>query len=320
MKFLPDVHHCVYWVLAKIWTPNSSHKIGSKFFIDHCQSWKGDLFVCENVWFFRGWILIRLTWNLSRFVPNSVEILTWNFRKKLFRENFFRKYVQIKAFFCQNLWNFALLFAILFWVRIVLKKFTEVLSYVICTQVRRHVQKLITKRRYGEGKSGRFVFEKPVLFTLGLGLITRYSLGVLVWFFYQTFITVSIEFWLRFEPHIRPTTLWIKKNLGTARDERKVCLCVKLFDFFVVNTHLFDLKFVAFCPKFNGDSYVEFQEKTISGEFFINFFKPRLSSTKTSKTNFVSFQPSIPLISCQSYGLHMDVSSSRKPINYIVAT
>jgi len=38
--------------------------------------------------FFRVWILIRLTWNLSRFVPNSVEILGWNFKKKLFRENF----------------------------------------------------------------------------------------------------------------------------------------------------------------------------------------------------------------------------------------
>ena len=38
--------------------------------------------------FFRGWILIRLTWSLSRFVPNSVEILTWNKRKKLFREDF----------------------------------------------------------------------------------------------------------------------------------------------------------------------------------------------------------------------------------------
>ena len=30
----------------------------------------------------------RLTWNLSRFVQNSVEILTWNFRKKPFRETF----------------------------------------------------------------------------------------------------------------------------------------------------------------------------------------------------------------------------------------
>jgi len=38
-----------------------------------------------------------------------------------------------------------------------------------------------------------------------------------------------------------------------------------------VNTHPFDLKFVAFCPKFSGDSYVEFREKTIMGLFFINF-------------------------------------------------
>jgi len=60
------------------------------------------------------------------------------------------------------------------------KKFTQVLSYVFCTQVRRHVHKQMTKRRYGEEKSGRFVFGKPVFSTLGLGLTTPYSLGILV--------------------------------------------------------------------------------------------------------------------------------------------
>jgi len=52
----------------------------------------------------------------------------------------------------------------LFWVRIVLKTFTQVLPYVACIQVRRHVHKTITKRRYGEENPGRFVFGKPVLF------------------------------------------------------------------------------------------------------------------------------------------------------------
>jgi len=53
--------------------------------------------------FFFGLILIRLTRNLSRFVPNSVEILTWNFRRKLFRENFSEIFVQTKAILYQNL-------------------------------------------------------------------------------------------------------------------------------------------------------------------------------------------------------------------------
>ena len=160
----------------------------------------------------------------------------------------------------QNLWNFGLISAISFWVRIALKKkFTQALSYVVCTEARRHVHKRITKKRYGEETPGRFVFGKPVLFTLGVGLTTPYSLGILVWNFYQTFVTVSIEFWLRFEPHIRPTRLAINFLFVTARAERKVRLCV--------NTHPFDLKFVAFCPKFSGDSWVEFQEKTILGEF-----------------------------------------------------
>jgi len=192
MKFLPDVRHCVYWVWAEIWGPDSSHRIGNKFFIDQCQSWKEGSFVCETIWFFRGRILIRLTWNLSRFVANSVEILTWNFRKKLFRENFseilckprlsFTKTCEISPYFRQ----------FLFRVRIVLKNFTQVLPYVVCTQVRRHVHKRITKGWYGEENPGRLVFGKPVLFTLGLGLTSPYSLGVFVWHFYQTFVTVSI--------------------------------------------------------------------------------------------------------------------------------
>jgi len=68
----------------------------------------------------------------------------------------------------------------LLWVRIALKKFTQVLSYVVCTQVRRHVHEQMTKGRHGEEKPGRFVFGKLVLFTLSLGLTTPYSLGILV--------------------------------------------------------------------------------------------------------------------------------------------
>jgi len=141
--------------------------------------------------FFPRWILIRLTWNLSRFVPNSVKILTWNFRKKLFLENFSEILLKIKAILYRNLWNFALLSAILFCVSIALKKFTEALSYVVCTQLSRHVHKQITKRRWGEEKPARFVFGKPVLFTLGPGLTTPYCLGILVWNFYQTFVIMS---------------------------------------------------------------------------------------------------------------------------------
>ena len=96
----------------------------------------------------------------------------------------------------------------------------------------RHIHKQITKRRYREQKPGHFVFGKPVLFTLGLGLTTPYSLGLFVWKFYQTFIIVCIEFWLRFEPQIRPTRFSINFLFITARVERKARLCVKLFDFF----------------------------------------------------------------------------------------
>jgi len=44
----------------------------------------------------------------------------------------------------------------------------------------RHVHERIIKERYGDENPGRFDLGKPVLFTLGLGLTTPYSLGVLV--------------------------------------------------------------------------------------------------------------------------------------------
>ncbi len=116
--------------------------------------------------------------------------------------------------------------------RIVLKKFTRLLSYGVCTQVRSHVHKKITKRRYGEEKPWRFVFGKPVFLALGLGLTTPYSLDNLVWNFFQTFVIVSDKFWLRFENQIRLTRLAINFLFVTVRAERRVRLWAKLFDFF----------------------------------------------------------------------------------------
>ena len=52
-----------------------------------------------------------------------------------------------------------------------------------------------------------------------------------------------------------------------------MCETIEFFSW--VNTHPFDLKFVAFCPKFSRNSYVEFKEKTISGEFFRNFVQTK---------------------------------------------
>nr|AGV40498.1 hypothetical protein [Phaseolus vulgaris] len=137
-------------------------------------------------------------------------------QEKTILGDFFRNFVQTKAILYRNLSNFALLYAILFWIRIALKIFAQVLSYVVCIQtfftvsiefwlrfepqirptrlainflfstaraerkVRRHVHKQITKRRCGEEKQGRFVFAKPLFFTLDLRLTTPDSLGILV--------------------------------------------------------------------------------------------------------------------------------------------
>ena len=87
---------------------------------------------------------------------------------------------------------------------------------------------------------------------------------------------MSIEFGLLCEPEIHPIRFAINFLFIIVRAEREVHLTVKLFEFYVwVNTHLFDLKFVAFCPKSSRDSYVEFQEKTISSDFFRNFVQTK---------------------------------------------
>jgi len=55
LKFLPDVFHCVCCVFAETWARDSSHKIGNKLFIHHCQGWKEGSFVCETLWIF-SWV------------------------------------------------------------------------------------------------------------------------------------------------------------------------------------------------------------------------------------------------------------------------
>jgi len=132
------------------------------------------------------------------------------------------------------------------------------------------------------GKEARFVFGKLVLFTLGLGLTTPYSLGILVWTFYQTLVTVSIDFWLRFEPRIRPKRPAINFLFIIARAERKVLLCVKLFDFFrgwILIRLTWNL--LRFIPNLVEIFTWNFRKKLFRENFSEIFCKPRLSSTKT---------------------------------------
>jgi len=130
LKFLPDVRHCVCWVLAEIWAPDSAHKIGNIFFIHHCQGWKEGSFVCETVWFF-SWVNTHpFDLKFIAFCPKFSGDSYVEFQAKTISGGFFINFFQTKAILYQNLWNFALLFAILFRVRIALKKFIQVLPYV----------------------------------------------------------------------------------------------------------------------------------------------------------------------------------------------
>ena len=109
MKFLPDVRHCVYWVLAESWAPNSSHKITNKFFIHHCQGWKEGSFVCETVSFFSWANTHPFDLKFVAFCPKFSGDSYVEFQKKNISGEFSKNFVQTKAIFYQNLWNFALL-------------------------------------------------------------------------------------------------------------------------------------------------------------------------------------------------------------------
>ena len=206
--------------------------------------------------FFRGWILLRLNWNLSRYVPNSVEILTWNFRKKLFRENFSRKPRLYTTETCE-IWPYILQF--LFCVHTALKIFTQVLWYFVCTQVRRHVHTWITKRRYGEEKARRFFFRKTSFVHYRSGTYYALLLGC---------------FGLKSLPEVRHCVYWVLAEISATDSSHKILnkLIIDHYQgckegsfvretvwfFSWVNTHPFDLKIVACCSKFSGVSYVKF--------------------------------------------------------------
>ena len=129
-----------------------------------------------------------------------------------------------KALLFLDLQNFALLYAILYWVHFALKisENTYISTFIcrLCPFIdarpkRKH------KKRYKEEKPGHFVFGKtsfPVSFAINPGLISPYSLGTLIINFYQTF-------------HIVWNSLII----------------------FKLNTRPFRLKSVAFRPKFCWD-------------------------------------------------------------------
>jgi len=160
LKFLPDIHHGVFWVLAEIWAPYSSHKIGNKFFIHHCPDLKEGSFECENVWFFSWANTHPFDLKFVALCPKFSGDSYVEFQEKTISGEFFRNFVQTKAILYRKLWNIALLSEILFSNRIVLKKFTQVLSYVVCTQVRRHIRKKNHKGKIRGRKTRTFCFRK----------------------------------------------------------------------------------------------------------------------------------------------------------------
>ena len=130
LKLSPHIRHCVYWVLAEVWAPDLSHKIGNNFFLRHFQSWKEGSFVCETVWFF-SWVNTHLfDLKFVAFCPKFSGDSWVQFKEKTIPGEFFRNFVKTKAILYRNLWNSGLIYAISFRVRIAPKKIHK--STVVC--------------------------------------------------------------------------------------------------------------------------------------------------------------------------------------------
>ena len=239
--------------------------------------------MCETVWIFSLANTHPFDLKCVALCPKFSGDSYVEFQEKNNFGRIFQKFCANQGYLYQKLWNFALLSETVFWVCIALKRFTRVLAYVICTQVRSHVHKQITKRRYGGEKPGRLVFGKPVLFTLGLGLTTPYSLGILVWNFYQTFVTVSIEFSLRFEPQIHPTKLAINFLLSLSWLKARFVLCeiVWFFCWRILIRLTWNLS--RFVPNSVEILTCNFRKKLFRENFSEILCNPRLSFTKTSE-------------------------------------
>jgi len=182
MNFSPDISHCVYWVLAKIWAPNSSQKIGNKFFIHHCQGWKEGSFVCETVWFFFKGEYSSVYLKFVVFFPKFSGDTYVEFQEKTISGEFFCNFLTstktcgISPYFLQFHSGF-----VLQW-----KKFTQVLSYVVSTQVRRHVHKQITKEDTGK-KSQEVLISKNQFCSLSVCDL----LHLTPWVFWSEFFTTN---------------------------------------------------------------------------------------------------------------------------------
>ena len=127
-----------------------------------------------------------------------------------------------------------------------------------------------------------FCFRKTSFVYSRSGTYYALLLGFCAWNFYQTFVTMSIEFWLGFEPQIPPTRLAINFSFITARAERKDCLCVKLFDVFprwILIRLTWNLS--RFVPNPVEVPTWNFRKKLFRENFLEIFCKPKLSSTKT---------------------------------------
>jgi len=200
----------------------------------------------------------------------------------------FQKFCESQGYPLPKFVKFRPTFYKFFWDHSVLKKSEKIHTSTFicfCTLLRRHVHKQIAKRRYRDKNPRRFVYGKPI-YSLS-GLTMRYSPDILLWNYYQTFVIVCIEFRLRFELQICPTTFAITFIHHWQSWKEGLFVCETVWFFSYVNTHPFLVKFVTFCPKFSRDSYVEFQNKTIFGEFFINFVKTKAISSTKNLWNFV---------------------------------
>ena len=215
--------------------------------------------MCETVWFYLWVNTNSFDPKLVAFCPKFNRYFYVEFREKTISGEFFRNFVQTKAYplpklvkFCPTFCNF-----------ILGPYCTEKIhtsTFICCLHPGKEERPLKNHRRKIRGRKARtFCFWKTSFVHSRSGTYYAFVLGY---------------FGLKFLPDVRHCVYWGLAETWASYSSHKIGInflikhckgwkegsfvCETVWFFSWVNTHPFDPKFVAFCPKFSGDSYLEF--------------------------------------------------------------
>ena len=155
--------------------------------------------MCETIWFFSWENTHPSELKFVDFCPKFSTDSYLEFQGKTISKKNFRNFCANQGYPLPKLLKFPPTFCNFYFVSVLCwKNSRKYFHRLLARPITNHKKKIRWR------KASSFYFQKTNF--VKSRSVTYYALllGLLVWNFYQMFFTVSIEFWLRFEPQIRP--------------------------------------------------------------------------------------------------------------------